>query len=103
MAAAAKKSSAEDKAENELYGAFLSLQNRREVKDFLADLATPAEIRAFVERWRITRLLDEGKLSYREIADEVGASTTTVTRCARFLRDMPFKGYRKVLDRMGRR
>ena len=40
MAAAAKKSSAEDKAENELYGAFLSLQNRRDVKDFLADRIT---------------------------------------------------------------
>jgi TrpR-related protein YerC/YecD len=105
VAVSKSKATVVEKAENELYGAFLSLQSRKEVRDFLSDLATPAEIRAFVERWRITRLLDEGKLSYREIADEVGASTTTVTRCARFLREMPYQGYRKVLDRMkgGRR
>jgi uncharacterized protein YerC len=53
-----------------------------------------------VERWQITRLLDKGVLSYREIAEEVGASTTTVTRCARFLREMPFQGYRRALDRI---
>ncbi len=100
MALSSKKTAAAEKAENELYGAFLNLQSRKEVKDFLADLATPAEIRAFIERWQITRLLDEGRLSYREIAEEVGASTTTVTRCARFLRDMPFKGYRRALDRL---
>ncbi len=100
LASKAKQSPAAAKAEDELYGAFLSLRTKREVKDFMSDIATPAEIRAFVERWQITRLLDKGVLSYREIAEEVGASTTTVTRCARFLREMPFQGYRKALDRI---
>lgn len=86
-------------AETELYDAFLSLETREDVRDFLADLCTPAEVRAFVERWQVARLLDAGKLSYREIAEEARASTTTVTRVARFLKDMPYNGYRRVLDR----
>lgn len=96
--AAADRAPAEA-AETELYDAFLSLKNREELKDFLADLCTPAEVRAFVERWQVARLLDQGRLSYREIAEQAQASTTTVTRVARFLKDMPYQGYRRVLDR----
>ena len=48
----------------------------------------------------IAQLLDAGDLSYREIAEAAGASTTTVTRVARFLREMPYQGYRRVLDRL---
>ncbi len=80
--------------------ALLSLQSPGEVRAFLDDLCTPAEIRAFAERFKVARLLDEGQLSYREISERTGASTTTVTRVARFLREMPHQGYRLVLDRM---
>ena len=83
-----------------LHDAFARLQSSAEVGRFLRDLATPAELDAFAERWRIARLLDEGKLSYRAIADETGASTTTVGRVARFLREEDHQGYRLVLDRM---
>lgn len=89
--------SAED--EKALYDALLSLRERHEMQAFLTDLCTPAELRAFVERLKVARLLSEGKLSYREIAEEAGSSTTTVTRVARFLRDMPYGGYRLVFDR----
>jgi TrpR-related protein YerC/YecD len=78
----------------------LTLQSPGEVRAFLDDLCTPAEIRAFAERFKVARLLDEGQLSYREISERTGASTTTVTRVARFLREMPHQGYRLVLDRM---
>jgi TrpR-related protein YerC/YecD len=87
-------------AEDALFDAFLRLKTREEVRDFLADLATPAEVRAFVERWAVARLLDRGDLSYREIAEQAGASTTTVVRVARFLKEMPYRGYRLVLDRL---
>ncbi|MBS0298029.1 MAG: TrpR like protein, YerC/YecD [Proteobacteria bacterium] len=87
-------------AEDALFDAFLSLRSREEVRDFLADLATPAEVRAFAERWAVARLLDRGDLSYREIAEQAGASTTTVVRVARFLKEMPYRGYRLVLDRL---
>jgi TrpR-related protein YerC/YecD len=88
------------KAEADLFDAFLTLETRQEVKDFLADLCTPAEVRAFVERWQVARMLDRGELTYREIAEAAGASTTTVVRVARFLREMPYRGYRRVLDRL---
>lgn len=84
-----------------LLDAFLALKSREEVKAFLADLCTPAEVRAFVERWQVARLLDQGQLSYREIAEKAQASTTTVVRVARFLKEMPYNGYRLALDRLG--
>ena len=87
---------------NALCDAFLSLKTRAEMEAFLSDLCTPAEIRAFSERWAVARLLDQKSKSYREIAIEAGASPTTVVRVARFLREMPHQGYRLVLDRTHR-
>ena len=80
--------------------ALLTLQTPQEVRAFLDDLCTPSELRAFAERFRVARLLDEGQMSYRDISERTGASTTTVTRVARFLREMPHQGYRLVLDRL---
>jgi len=80
--------------------ALLTLQTPQEVRAFLDDLCTPSELRAFAERFRVARLLDEGQSSYRDISEKTGASTTTVTRVARFLREMPHQGYRLVIDRM---
>ncbi|WP_339931161.1 YerC/YecD family TrpR-related protein [uncultured Brevundimonas sp.] len=83
-----------------LYDALLCLRSREEVDAFLADLCTPAELRAFAERWDVARLLDAGDKSYREIAAQAPASPTTVVRVARSLKDMPHQGYRLVLDRL---
>lgn len=95
------RSAQDDKGDAEVLArALLSLQSPGEVRAFLDDLCTPAEIRAFAERFKVARLLDAGQLSYREISERTGASTTTVTRVARFLREMPHQGYRLVLDRM---
>jgi TrpR-related protein YerC/YecD len=88
------------KVRNQLLDAFLTLQTREEVEAFLSDLCTPSEIRAFVERWHVASLLDEETFSYREIAEAAGASTTTEVRVARFLKEMPFQGYRLALDRL---
>ena len=92
------RDSAEDR--DAVAKAILTLKDAEEVRAFLDDLCTPAELRAFAERFKVARLLDEGQLSYREISERTGASTTTVTRVARFLREMPHQGYRLVLDRM---
>lgn len=83
-----------------LLDALLSLKTRDELDAFLNDLCTPAEMRAFAERWAVARLLDQKTKSYREIAQEAGASPTTVVRVARFLKEMPHQGYRLVLDRL---
>ncbi len=90
------------KTEPDLVDAVLALKTRGEAEAFLADLLTPGEVKAFAERWRVAQLLDEGKLSYREIAEKAGSSTATVVRVARFLKDMPYRGYRVVLDRLKR-
>lgn len=87
-------------ARDDLHDALLSMQTRAEIDAFLADLCTPAELRAFSERWHVARLLDAGGKSYREIAAEAHASPTTVVRVARYLKDMPHQGYRLALDRL---
>ncbi|GGD00547.1 YerC/YecD family TrpR-related protein [Aquisalinus flavus] len=84
----------------ELCEALLEIQTREEANAFLRDLCTPGELLAVSERWRIARMLDAGGKSYRDIARATHASTTTVARVARFLRDEPWRGYRIILDRM---
>lgn len=85
----------------DLARALLKLESKEETICFLRDLCTPAEITALSERWHVARLLDEGELSYRDIHDETGVSTTTVSRVARFLFNEPHLGYRLVLGRLG--
>ena len=87
-------------ARDALLDALLAMNTREEMAAYLADLCTPAELRAFTERWQVARLLDKGDKSYREIAAEAGASPTTVVRVARYLKDMPHQGYRIALDRI---
>lgn len=90
------------RASPDLYDAILALKTRGEAEAFFADLCTPGELKAFAERWRVAQLLDAGELSYREIAGAAGSSTATVVRVARFLKNMPYHGYRVVLDRLKR-
>lgn len=85
---------------SDLFSAFTLLKTHEEIKRFMADLCTPGEISAFAERWAIARLLEEGQLSYRDISAKTGASTTTVARVARFLRQEPHQGYKIVLERL---
>ena len=89
-----------DKDEAILYEAIGSLRTQDEIKRFMADLCTPGEIKAFTERFAIARLLDKGEDGYREIAAATKASTTTVARVARFLKQEHYQGYRIVLDRL---
>jgi TrpR-related protein YerC/YecD len=79
--------------------ALLAPRGPEEMGRLLADLCTPAEIRSLAERWHVARLLDAGELSYREIHEATGVSTTTIVRVARFLRQEPHAGYRLALDR----
>jgi len=88
------------KDEAALYEAIGMLKTPDEIKRFMADLCTPGEVKAFTERWAIARLLDKGEDGYREIAAETKASTTTVARVARFLKQEDYQGYRLILDRL---
>ena len=82
-----------------LADALSALRSGDEARALLADLCTPAEVHSLAERWQVARLLDAGKLTYREIHEATGVSTTTIVRVARFLRQEDNRGYRLLLDR----
>lgn len=86
-------------AARSLSEAMLALETAQEVKQFLEDLCTPAELEAMVDRWRVAQLLEQD-YSYREIREMTEVSVTTVGRVARFL-EQGTGGYRLVLDRIG--
>ena len=85
----------------ELCSALLTPSDKREMRLLLTDLCTPAEIRTLAERWHVARLLHGTDMSYREIQEATGVSTTTIVRVARFLRQEPHQGYRRALDSLG--
>ncbi|HEX9965044.1 MAG TPA: YerC/YecD family TrpR-related protein [Allosphingosinicella sp.] len=86
-----------------LCAALLTPKDESEMRRLLVDLCTPSEIRTLAERWHVARLLDGTGLSYREIHDATGVSTTTVVRIARFLREEGNGGYRRAIDSLGTR
>ncbi len=86
---------------DDLCAALLTPKSREEMCRFLTDLCTPAEIRTLAERWHVARLLDGTDLSYRDIHEATGVSTTTIVRVARFLKQEPHKGYRRAIDALG--
>jgi TrpR-related protein YerC/YecD len=81
----------------ELFEAISKLESPEEVEIFCRDLCTLAELEAMAHRWEVVRLLERG-LPYVEISQRTGASTTTVTRVAHWLRHGE-GGYRLALDR----
>lgn len=78
-----------------LCNALLSCKTEEDMQNFLRDIATLSELQAWGERLEVARLIAQG-MSYRAIAKQTGASTTTVTRVAHFLENGE-GGYRKVL------
>ena len=62
---------------DDLADALVSISDRDEARSFLVDLCTPSEMHTLAERWHVARLLDAGEMTYREIHDATGVSTTT--------------------------
>jgi TrpR-related protein YerC/YecD len=69
----------------ELFDAILALETMEEAEQLFRDLCTLREIEAMTHRWQVARLVAEG-LPYHEVSRRTGASTTTVTRVAYWLR-----------------
>jgi TrpR-related protein YerC/YecD len=84
----------------DLCRALLTPRDAGEMARLLADLCTPAEIRTLAERWHVARLLDETDLTYRDIHEATGVSTTTIVRVARFLKQEPHQGYPMAIARV---
>ena len=70
--------------EESLCRALLTLDTVGEMRSFLRDLCTPAELEALIDRWRVVPYLLQG-MAYREIHDRTAVSVTTIGRVARFL------------------
>lgn len=85
---------------DELAEALVQINDKEEARALLADLCTPAETHTLAERWHVAKLLDAGQLTYRQIHEATGVSTTTIVRVARFLRQENNGGYRLLLDRL---
>jgi TrpR-related protein YerC/YecD len=77
--------------------AIVHLETPAEAKCFLRDLCTIAELQAMEHRWQAALLVDQG-IPYHEVSRQTGASPTTVTRVAHWLRHGE-GGYRMMIDR----
>jgi len=90
---------AADEDARALLDAVVSLGTREEAERFLRDLCTRRELEEMTSRWAVVRRLAEHR-SYREIHEETGVSTATITRINDWLRHGT-GGYRETLARLG--
>jgi len=79
-----KAETPDSRAEQSLCKALLALDSVAEMRAFLRDLCTPAELEALVDRWRVVPYILNG-VPYREIHERTAVSITTIGRVARFL------------------
>jgi len=83
---------------NQLCRAILSLNNKKDIQNFLIDLCTQTELQAMSERLEVAKLINQ-KISYRKISELTGLSTTTITRIANWMKDGK-QGYNKALKNL---
>lgn len=84
-----------------LIEALQALQGSDEMRRFLVDLCTPAELEALADRWAVVPELVEGR-AYRDIHERTGVSVTTIGRVARCL-SLGAGGYRRAAERLAER
>ena len=89
------------KTSKDLFKAILMLKTEDEVRRFLGDLLTEAEIKEFGNRWQVAQMLDR-KIAYETISQKTGMSSTTIARISKWLSGElgKLKGYRLVLNKM---
>ena len=81
-----------------LFEAILTLENVDDCYKFFDDLCTSIELKAFAQRLQVAKLLDEHRV-YNSIVTETGASTATISRVNRSLKDGN-DGYEMFLKRL---
>jgi len=87
------------KKAEELWQAVLQLKTKEECRRFFRDLCTIEEMTAMADRWQAVKKVKQGA-AYREVAQEVGMSSTTVARVAYWLKHGQ-GGYKLILKRLG--
>ncbi len=70
----------------ELFSIMTQLKTPQEAEKFLTDILTPQELESIAERWQIAKLLLEGKMSQREIQENLGTAVATITRGNRMIK-----------------
>lgn len=80
---------------------FTNITNEKVMLSFLKDITTPRELKALQERLDIVLLLRNG-ISYSEISKKTGASSSTITRVARFLNQEKYGGYRWLIKNINK-
>lgn len=94
-----KKSIDWDKKKTEsLFEAILALRTKDECRRFFRDLCTLEEIADMADRWQMVKMIVK-KMPYREIADKLKVSTTTIARVAHWL-NYGLGGYRLIVRRL---
>lgn len=86
---------------DDLANALQRLTTAAQVRAFLEDLCTPAELEAMSDRWKVVPLVADG-VPYREIHERTLVSVTTIGRVARTL-ERGAGGYAAALKRRGSR
>ncbi|MCR4326146.1 MAG: YerC/YecD family TrpR-related protein [Candidatus Roizmanbacteria bacterium] len=73
-----------NKKEKQLIQALTSTNTDSDTAALVRDLMTPVEIEEFANRLEAARLIKQG-YPYQKVSQELGMSTTTVTRVAHWL------------------
>ncbi len=84
-----------------LFKAILTLETVDDCYKFFDDLCTSIELKSFAQRIQVAKLLDEHKV-YNSIVTETGASTATISRVNRSLKDGN-DGYELVFKRLAQK
>ena len=61
----------QQRAEEALFKALAAMRNTREIRSFLEDLCTPAELQALVDRWQVVEYLQKDAV---EVVEEIGSA-----------------------------
>jgi len=85
----------------ELYNGISKLKNKTEIREFLQELMTSAEIKDITVRFKIAKKLVLG-ISQRSIAKKLKISVTTVTRVNKNIKKKN-SNYIKVINRLNSR
>ena len=80
----------------QLMGAIANLNSADECKALFDDLCTIKEIQDMAQRFETAIQLANGR-NYREISEDVGVSTATISRVSRCL-NYGSGGYKKAID-----
>jgi len=85
------------KDSKDLFKALLLLKTEDEVRRFLRDLLTEAEIKEFANRWAVAQMLEK-KVEYTTITKQTGMSSTTIARINKW-KEKGMGGYKLMLKR----